>query len=657
VRDVVRGAGTPLEPEVREEMSSTFGADLSSVRLHTDAAARGSAAALGALAYTAGEHIVAGSATLDRRTLAHELVHVVQQRRSPAVGGPGLRVSDPADRSERDAGTGAAQALDGGGAPLAVHGHAAEGGTGLLVQRQIDASAHPGAVLGPAADHEELRAYLGKVVNARHDRTFAEVVTDTIAAFPAESEEALLPRLWYWVEYVLDPGQPTDLDPRLIHAYLVALAEGVNAVHALMRDDALSRAPALRADALAVQKEVPLAAPSLNTKTQLLGAWLDHVDLNDITAPDLALFRRLIDETGSEVTAHHERGRLLETKTRLGFEIETGNHFTVAPEFVSLAERLINVTLASTSRVELLFDDIKHTKSGAIVQIEFRTTPFTQGELENTAKVRQQVNADIKNFPLTIFGKDVSKVAATLAKQGWSSTAVLERIAPGLTPDTKRFEAAKSQIQHVTHSIPLARFVRLAYVEKELLIPGSGGARTVEQLIRYLLVAKILSQSKQGTLIVTTEGRSSHTPNVKSALDTISGFLPPERFHALVSTEPFTRAPGRVRIVAPGEQDETGDIEPPALHEDIPPFPAFSVTEGRAYLAAEEKLKPILFDPRRKDIRVLVEHRSDALVAAVNKASGGNPGPLKEYLAVFRKLDDPKAAHLTDEQTFGRWFS
>lgn len=90
---------------------------------------------------------------------------------------------------------------------------------------------------------------------------------------------------------------------------------------------------------------------------------------------------------------------------------------------------------------------------------------------------------------------------------------------------------------------------------------------------------------------------------------------------------------------------------------EIPPFPSFSVSEGRAHLAAEEKLKPVLFDPRRKDIRVLVEHRSDKLVAAVNAATGGNPGPLQEYLAVFRRLDDPKAADLTDEQTFGRWFT
>jgi hypothetical protein len=44
-------------------------------------------------------------------------------------------------------------------------------------------------------------------------------------------------------------------------------------------------------------------------------------------------------------------------------------------------------------------------------------------------------------------------------------------------------------------------------------------------------------------------------------------------------------------------------------------------------------------------------------VAAVNAATGGNPGPLQEYLAVFRRLDDPKAADLTDEQTFGRWFT
>jgi hypothetical protein len=65
-----------------------------------------SAIEFGARAYTSGRHIVAGPSGLDRRTLAHELTHVLQQRQGPvsgAVHGDGLLTSEPSDRFEREA--------------------------------------------------------------------------------------------------------------------------------------------------------------------------------------------------------------------------------------------------------------------------------------------------------------------------------------------------------------------------------------------------------------------------------------------------------------------------------------------------------------------------------------------------------------------------
>ncbi|MFI2200273.1 DUF4157 domain-containing protein [Streptomyces sp. NPDC020192] len=106
VHDVLRGGGRPLAERDRTEMEARFGADFSDVRVHTDATAQASAAEVGAAAYTSGSHIVAGTAGLDRHTLAHELTHVLQQRSGPVAGtdrGDGLRVSDPADRFEREA--------------------------------------------------------------------------------------------------------------------------------------------------------------------------------------------------------------------------------------------------------------------------------------------------------------------------------------------------------------------------------------------------------------------------------------------------------------------------------------------------------------------------------------------------------------------------
>ncbi len=86
VHDVLHSAGRPLDPATRAFMEPRFGHDFSHVRVHTDARAAESARALNALAYTVGRdmvfgagHYVPGTAE-GQRLLAHELVHVVQQR-------------------------------------------------------------------------------------------------------------------------------------------------------------------------------------------------------------------------------------------------------------------------------------------------------------------------------------------------------------------------------------------------------------------------------------------------------------------------------------------------------------------------------------------------------------------------------------------------
>lgn len=131
VGDVLRSAGNPLAPSVREDMESRLGADFSDVRVHTGMDARRSARDLGARAYTSGNHVVLGEGGGDQHTLTHELVHVVQQREGPVAGtdtGTGLRVSDPGDRFEREAEATAHRVLAGGPAhehPETAHAHAA----------------------------------------------------------------------------------------------------------------------------------------------------------------------------------------------------------------------------------------------------------------------------------------------------------------------------------------------------------------------------------------------------------------------------------------------------------------------------------------------------------------------------------------------------
>ncbi|MFF9345738.1 DUF4157 domain-containing protein [Streptomyces sp. NPDC014734] len=106
VHNVLRSPGRPLDSATRSDMEARLGADFSDVRIHSGAAAKASAAEVGARAYTSGSHVVIGDGGTDKHTLAHELTHVIQQRQGPVSGtdnGSGLRVSDPSDRFEREA--------------------------------------------------------------------------------------------------------------------------------------------------------------------------------------------------------------------------------------------------------------------------------------------------------------------------------------------------------------------------------------------------------------------------------------------------------------------------------------------------------------------------------------------------------------------------
>lgn len=120
VHSVLRGSGRALAAPLRAEMEARLGADFGDVRVHDDSAARRSAAELGARAYTSGNHVVVGDGGADKRTLAHELTHVIQQRTGPVAGTPtgdGLRVSDPGDAYERAAERNAERAMS---APVPV---------------------------------------------------------------------------------------------------------------------------------------------------------------------------------------------------------------------------------------------------------------------------------------------------------------------------------------------------------------------------------------------------------------------------------------------------------------------------------------------------------------------------------------------------------
>ena len=123
VHDVVNsGGGSPLTPDVKEEMQGRLGHDFSDVRVHNDSRAHESAQSVNAHAYTVGSNVVfqrdkydPGSAE-GKTMLAHELTHVIQQRSGPVDGsdsGGGIKVSDPSDRFEREASANAEKVMSG----------------------------------------------------------------------------------------------------------------------------------------------------------------------------------------------------------------------------------------------------------------------------------------------------------------------------------------------------------------------------------------------------------------------------------------------------------------------------------------------------------------------------------------------------------------
>lgn len=115
------GGGTPLEGSVRAEMESRFGIDFSTVRIHDEPMGHGMAQQRWAQAFTVDNHIAFNRGRFapgrpdGKHLLAHELAHVVQQRRGgTAVPTAGGSLEQAAERAS-------AQVVSGCG-PVAVAG-------------------------------------------------------------------------------------------------------------------------------------------------------------------------------------------------------------------------------------------------------------------------------------------------------------------------------------------------------------------------------------------------------------------------------------------------------------------------------------------------------------------------------------------------------
>ncbi|MFD4176165.1 eCIS core domain-containing protein [Streptomyces anulatus] len=118
VNSALRSTGSRLPASLQREMEARFsGEDFSDVAIHTGTAAQRSTEAVGAEAYTTGARHIVFRSTIDKKTLAHELEHVRQQRAGAVAGtddGSGLSISDPSDRFEKSAERKAEQVMRGG---------------------------------------------------------------------------------------------------------------------------------------------------------------------------------------------------------------------------------------------------------------------------------------------------------------------------------------------------------------------------------------------------------------------------------------------------------------------------------------------------------------------------------------------------------------
>ena len=92
VSNVTNSTGQRLDSNTRNFMESRMGYDFGDVQIHNDSLAHKSSSEINALAYTHGNHVVFGAGQYQpnsdsgKQLLAHELVHVVQQRnKNPGI--------------------------------------------------------------------------------------------------------------------------------------------------------------------------------------------------------------------------------------------------------------------------------------------------------------------------------------------------------------------------------------------------------------------------------------------------------------------------------------------------------------------------------------------------------------------------------------------
>ncbi|MEU1947643.1 DUF4157 domain-containing protein, partial [Streptomyces sp. NPDC020125] len=201
-KDIVSGAGQPLDPSVRRDLEEQLGHDLGQVRLHTDRDAGHLTELLGADAVAVGQDIFfrentyRPGTTEGRRLLAHELLHTVQNPHGLGTLRAGRdlgAVSLPQDTMERAA-EGTARELVRGGQPEADVAPEKSTTPGWLRYATVDADRNRMEKLDPATLVDRLAN--GVIRSLRGDPEDRSKRTRMqLARMPDEVQDAVLDRL------------------------------------------------------------------------------------------------------------------------------------------------------------------------------------------------------------------------------------------------------------------------------------------------------------------------------------------------------------------------------------------------------------------------------------------------------------------------------
>lgn len=159
------GGGSPLSDPLQSTLGTSFGTDLSGVRVHTGSIA---AAQMGAEAFTRGDHVHFASGSPSTDTLGHEVGHVLQQREGRVkptgiVGGNALNDSPSLEGEADRAGRLAVGAMSGGGSESVEGESPSSGGTVQrkasgqpVVQRKLNMVAGYTEAMNWSGDAQEL---------------------------------------------------------------------------------------------------------------------------------------------------------------------------------------------------------------------------------------------------------------------------------------------------------------------------------------------------------------------------------------------------------------------------------------------------------------------------------------------------------------------